>query len=181
MSSDLVTAPSSSCLLWVAPAAVALCHDQKVISPALYSCRSEEWSTPGDLYEVLNQEFRFSLDPCASLVNAKCVKFFTKEEDGLKQDWSGERVFMNPPYGKHIGLWMQKARAEARRGALVVCLVHARTDTRWWHENTVYADEVRFLKGRVRFLTKDGVASSSPFPSALVIFRPKLNPTGNQP
>ena len=148
------------------------------ISSALYSSRSEEWATPWELYEVLNREFHFSLDPCATRLNAKCPKFFSKTGDGLKQDWSGDRVFMNPPYGKQIGLWMRKARTEASRGALVVCLVHARTDTRWWHENVqTQADEVRFLRGRVRFLRGNGMASSSPFPSALVIYRPKIKPS----
>src|SRR5207245_1659156 len=98
------------------------------ISPALFSTRSEEWGTPWDLFGVLNREFHFSLDPCATAANAKCQKFFTKKQNGLLRSWAHERVFLNPPYGKEIGLWMRKARQEAARGTLVVCLVHARTD-----------------------------------------------------
>lgn len=145
------------------------------ISRALYSSRSEEWGTPWELFAALEREFHFSLDPCATATNAKCPKFFTKTEDGLQQDWSSERVFMNPPYGKTIAQWMRKARLEAGRGALVVCLVHARTDTRWWHEHVEgIADEVRFLRGRLRFEKPGSARSSAPFPSAIVIYRPHV-------
>lgn len=101
------------------------------ILAVLFSSRSEEWETPQELFEELQREFQFMLDACATWHNAKCTRFFDKRRDGLTQDWIGERVFMNPPYGKEIGRWMSKARRESQRGALVVCLVHARTDTRW--------------------------------------------------
>jgi len=150
------------------------------ISQTLYSSRSEEWSTPQALFEELDQEFRFTLDPCAIRQNAKCKRFFTKEQNGLLQSWAQQRVFMNPPYGKEIGHWMRKARSEAQRGALIVCLVHARTDTRWWHDNVQgIADEVRFLHGRVRFERMGMPACSAPFPSALVIYRPKTGQKSN--
>lgn len=143
------------------------------ISSALYSSRSEEWGTPHEIFAALDAEFHFSLDPCATTANARCPKFFTKTEDGLKQDWCGERVFMNPPYGKFIAQWMRKARTEAGRGALVVCLVHARTDTRWWHDHVEgIADEVRFVKGRLKFQKSGLRPSPAPFPSAIVIYRP---------
>lgn len=145
-----------------------------MISPALYSSRSEEWETPQVLFDALDREFHFTLDPCATRLNAKCPKFYDKNKDGLSQDWSGQRVFMNPPYGSEIGTWMHKARHEAARGALVVCLVHARTDTRWWHENVEEkADEVRFIRGRLKFERLGSKTCSAPFPSALVIYRPK--------
>jgi phage N-6-adenine-methyltransferase len=144
------------------------------ISSSLYSSRSEEWSTPQDFFAKLNHEFRFTLDPCASPQNAKCRRFFTKKQNGLVRDWSGERVFLNPPYGYLIGYWLRKAREESVKGALVVCLVHARTDTRWWHENVQnIADEVRFVKGRLKFESPTGKRSSAPFPSAVVIYRPR--------
>lgn len=144
------------------------------ISKALYSARSEEWETPPSLFKTLDREFHFTLDPCASANNAKCRRFFTPQLNGMRQSWAGERVFLNPPYGRQIGDWMQKARKESARGALVVCLVHARTDTRWWHENVEgKANEVRFLKGRVRFVHPCGSASCAPFPSAVVIYRPR--------
>lgn len=147
---------------------------QMAISRTLYSSRSEEWGTPKDLFLKLNHEFRFTLDPCADRTNAKCPKFFTKRQNGLIHDWSRDRVFMNPPYGRSINDWMRKARQESQKGALVVCLVHARTDTRWWHENVQdVADEVRFVKGRLRFESPNGTRSTAPFPSAIVIYRPR--------
>lgn len=146
------------------------------ISEAFYSRRSEDWETPAELFDGFNQEFHFSLDPCATVFNAKCKTFFTKKQNGLLQDWSSHRVFLNPPYGKDIAKWMEKARAEAPRGALVICLVHARTDTKWWHSHVQgIADEIRFLKGRVKFTRPGRAASPAPFPSAVVIYRPRLS------
>jgi len=134
---------------------------------ALFSSRSEEWATPPALFAKLDAEFGFSLDPCATPENAKCSSFYTRDDDGLSKPWHGS-VFMNPPYGDTIGLWMAKAWEEARRGALVVCLVPARVDTAWWHDYAARG-EVRFLRGRLRF---GGAVQSAPFPSAIVIFRP---------
>lgn len=140
------------------------------ISSALKTSAREDWATPQSVFNKLNYEFGFTLDACASIENAKCARFFTKKEDGLSKDWGKERVFLNPPYGKNMGLWMQKAREAARTGALVVCLVHARTDTRWWHDNVEGVAEVRFIKGRITFV---GAKHNAPFPSAIVIFKPK--------
>jgi phage N-6-adenine-methyltransferase len=143
------------------------------IGSALYSSRSEEWETPDGLFRKLDDRFHFTLDACATAANAKCKRFFSKDDNGLAQDWSAERVFMNPPYGKEIGLWMHKAKAEANRGALVVCLVHARTDTRWWHESVQNcADEIYFLRGRLRFLCAKKTKFTAPFPSAVVVYLP---------
>ena len=140
------------------------------ISLSLYSSRSEEWSTPKRFFADLDAEFHFTLDPCASLDNAKCALFFTSREDGLKQDWNNHRVFCNPPYGRAIWQSARKCCLAARRGALVVLLAHARTDTRWFHD-WVYgkAAEIRFVKGRLRF--GDGT-QSAPFPSLVAIYRP---------
>jgi phage N-6-adenine-methyltransferase len=110
----------------------------------------------------------FTLDPCATVENAKCPNFYTQEQDGLRQRWTG-RVWCNPPYGRTIGLWLEKARQSVRAGdaELVVCLVPARVDTRWW--NNFCADtEFEFLRGRLRF---GGAKNSAPFPSAVVVFR----------
>jgi site-specific DNA-methyltransferase (adenine-specific) len=145
-----------------------------MVSQILFSSRSEEWGTPLSLFAELDREFDFTLDPCATRYNAKCARYYDAKLDGLKQDWTGERVFMNPPYGRQIGDWMKKARLEAAKGALVVCLVHARTDTRWWHENVEgNADEVRFIRGRVKFERQQGATFCAPFPSAVVIYRPR--------
>lgn len=138
-----------------------------------FMSKTNEWETPQDLFDKLNEEFNFTLDPCATKENAKCKKYYTIAEDGLSQTWRGERVFMNPPYGREIGKWIRKAFEENRdNNVLVVCLIPSRTDTRYWHDYIFDVDEVdiRFLKGRLKF--GEGV-NSAPFPSAIVIYRKK--------
>lgn len=81
----------------------------------LKTSNSCEWATPKDFFKSINDEFKFDLDVCATHENAKCEKYFTKEQDGLKQLWSG-KVWMNPPYGKEIGKWLEKAVAYCKRG-----------------------------------------------------------------
>ena len=143
-----------------------------------FSSRSDEWPTPPWLFAALHAAFRFTLDPCATHANAQCPQHFTRAEDGLAQDWGAHTVFMNPPYGRAIRLWMHKACASAHAGATVVCLVPARTDTHWWHEYALRG-EVVFLRGRLKF---GGASHSAPFPSALVIFQPGLpRPAATQP
>jgi site-specific DNA-methyltransferase (adenine-specific) len=132
-----------------------------------YSSASDEWATPAEFFAQLQSEFAFTLDPCATRTNAKAERYFTRATDGLAQAWEGS-VFMNPPYGSAIGKWVAKAYRESRRGALIVCLIPARTDTRYWHDYVMRADELRFVRGRIRF---EGGAYSAPFPSVLVIFR----------
>lgn len=128
---------------------------------------SYEWSTPDELYKALHEEFAFELDVCASLENAKCERFFTRKQDGLTQAWRG-RCWCNPPYGRDIGRWVEKAFTTAREGeGDVVCLIPARTDTSWWHGFVSHASEVRFLRGRLKF---GGHENSAPFPSAVVVF-----------
>lgn len=138
-----------------------------MVDAVLFSSRSEEWETPQELFDVLDNEFHFNLDPCATFQNAKCERFFTKEDNGLMRDWQGI-VFCNPPYGKEIALWVQKAALAAQAGATVVLLIHARTDTRWFHEWVLpFANEIRFIKGRLNFSKK----GPSTFPSLIVVFR----------
>jgi site-specific DNA-methyltransferase (adenine-specific) len=129
---------------------------------------TDEWATPQFLFVALNAEFGFTLDACATQENAKCKKFYTKADDSLSQDWSGETVFMNPPYGREIGAWIKKAYEASLKGAVVVCLIPARTDTSWWHSYAMRG-EIRLLRGRLKFGHSD---NSAPFPSAIVIFRP---------
>jgi phage N-6-adenine-methyltransferase len=134
---------------------------------AHFSSATDDWPTPQDFFDKVNEEFGFTLDPCSSADNAKCSNFFTKDDDGLAQEWTG-RVWMNPPYGRAIGAWMKKAYESAKSTAeTVVCLVPARTDTAWWHEYAAKG-EVRFIRGRLKF---GGHKNSAPFPSALVIFK----------
>lgn len=124
-----------------------------------------EWETPQDFFEKLNEEYHFVLDVCATPENAKCERYFTKEQDGLKQEWSGV-CWMNPPYGKGIGNWMRKAYESTFGGATVVCLVPARTDTAWWHDYAMKG-KITFIRGRLKF---GGQKNSAPFPSAIVVF-----------
>lgn len=136
------------------------------------SSEKNDWATPQQWFDYLNLEFGFTLDPCAQESNRKCAKYFTPLEDGLIQSWAEERVFMNPPYGRELPKWMKKAYESARdHGALVVCFIPARVDTDWWHRYASKASEIRFPKGRVKFV---GAESGAPFPVAIVIFRPKL-------
>lgn len=136
-----------------------------------FSSRSDEWPTPQQFFDQLDAEFGFTLDPCATHENAKCARYFTQEDDGLRQDWSGETVFMNPPYGRTIGRWVKKAWEASRQGATVVCLVPARTDTGYWHEYCLRG-EIRFVRGRLKFGL---AANAAPFPSAVVTFRPNTS------
>lgn len=133
-----------------------------------FSSQSNEWSTPQDFFDKLNDEFGFGLDVCATEENTKCFQYYTKEQNGLEQDWDNSTVWCNPPYGREIGKWVKKA-SEAR-GGQVIMLIPARTDTKYFHEY-VYKKknvEVRFLKGRLKF---GGHKNSAPFPSMLVIFK----------
>jgi site-specific DNA-methyltransferase (adenine-specific) len=131
-----------------------------------FSSETNEWATPQSVFEALDREFGFTLDPCSTDLNCKCENHYTAADNGLMKDWGRHVVFMNPPYGREIGRWMAKALGASRCGATVVCLVPARTDTAWWHNCAVYG-EVRFVKGRIKF--GDGKCGA-PFPSAIVIF-----------
>ena len=132
-----------------------------------YSSATDEWATPQAFFDEQDARWHFTLDVCAAAENAKCARHYTRASDGLSQSWAGERCWMNPPYGRAIGHWMRKAYEESQGGALVVCLVPARTDTAWWHDYAAKG-EVRFLRGRLKF--GDG-KNSAPFPSALVVFK----------
>src|SRR5690242_9535706 len=102
------------------------------INPAMLSSLTDQWATPQEFFDRLNAEFRFELDVCALPENAKCSRYFAPQQNGLVQQWTGV-CWMNPPYGRTIGQWMQKAYESSLQGATVVCLVPARTDTEWWH------------------------------------------------
>ncbi len=132
-----------------------------------FSSQTDEWATPSELFDNLDEEFSFTLDPCATHENAKCEKYYTKQTSGLAMAWENHTVFMNPPYGREIGRWLRKAYNE--KDATVVCLIPARTDTTWWHKYCMYADQIRLFIGRLKFGDSE---NSAPFPSALVIFNP---------
>lgn len=137
---------------------------------ALFSSQNPNWPTPQELFDELDGKFHFTLDPCADDLNHKCDKYYTEEQDGLAQDWAGEVVFCNPPYGRVIGRWVEKAFREVYAGQCrkAVLLLPARTDTKWFHDFIYHRAEIHFIRGRIRF---DGAAYNAPFPSMVVIFR----------
>ena len=135
----------------------------------MYSSKTDEWATPQALFNELDKEFHFTLDPCATKENTKCARFYTKEDNGLNAAWGKEVVFMNPPYGRKIKDWVERAQfAHKAERATVVCLLPARTDTQWFHDYIYNKAEIRFLRGRLKF--NDG-KNPAPFPSMVVIYR----------
>ena len=128
-------------------------------SPGMFTSLSPHWATPKGLYRELDAEFHFTLDPCPLHADG--------DWSGLAIEWTGS-VFVNPPYGRHIGDWIAKGFESAQAGATVVMLIPSRTDTRWWHDY-VMKGEIRFIKGRLHFGDGKG---SAPFPSCIVVFRP---------
>ena len=134
----------------------------------MFSSKSDNWATPQSFYEDLDREFNFNLDPCADSQNHKCENYYTAEDDGLSQNWGGYKVFCNPPYS-NIAAWVEKAYREGcKDNTLVVLLIPARTDTRYFHDYILHRSEIRFVKGRLKF--GEG-KNSAPFPSMVVIFR----------
>lgn len=138
-----------------------------------FSSATDEWSTPQNLFDQLNAIYQFTLDVCATPENAKCNRFYTEADNGLLQPWRG-RVWCNPPYGREIGKWVQCAVTATeqwgpigRTADVVVMLLPARTDTRWWHEYVIPYGQITFLRGRLKF---GGAKTSAPFPSAIVVF-----------
>jgi hypothetical protein len=122
----------------------------------LFSSTRLDWRTPKEVYDLLNAEFNFDFDPCPP----------NPTFDGLSVAW-GQRNFINPPYGKETIKWLRKGYEEHSKGRLCVFLVASRTDTAWWHDYVLKADEIRFIQGRLKF---DGGKGSAPFPSAIVVF-----------
>ena len=129
----------------------------KKLNKGLFTSARGDWKTPKAVYQVLDAEFGFDYDPCPS----------KPTKDGLNTKW-GKVNFVNPPYGKEIGKWIHKGYVEWVLGATVVFLIPSRTDTKWWHEYIMQANEIRFIKGRLKF---DDQKNSAPFPSAIVIFK----------
>lgn len=135
----------------------------------MFSIKTDMWETPQDFFDKLNDEFHFTMDACAVKENAKCEKFYSPEEDALQQTWIGT-VWCNPPYSRQLHRWVEKAYLSAQNGAIVVMLIPARTDTRWFHEYIYKKTEIRFVKGRLKF---GGAKNGAPFPSMVVVFGTK--------
>ena len=136
----------------------------------MFSSKTDLWGTPQDLFNELNKEFCFTLDVCALPENAKCKRYYTPKINGLLQKWDGV-CWCNPPYGRQIGKWVEKA---ANVNALVVMLLPARTDTKWFHKYIYNKAEIRFIKGRLKF---GNAKNNAPFPSMIVIFRKESEKT----
>jgi len=142
-----------------------------MINKGLMTSNTDEWATPQAFFDELNKEFNFTLDPCSTKENHKCNKYYTKEDDGLSKDWRNEIVFCNPPYGREIGKWVEKAFMTNQLNMgdnPIVMLLPARTDTKYFHEYIYNKAEIRFIKGRLKF---GDSKNSAPFPSMIVIFK----------
>jgi site-specific DNA-methyltransferase (adenine-specific) len=135
----------------------------------MFSSETDLWATPQDFFDSLNDEFRFTLDPCATPENTKCDKYYSVADDGLKQDWGGQVVFCNPPYGKAIKDWVKKCSEESKKpNTTVVMLIPSRTDTKYFHDYIYHrVKEIKFIKGRLKF---GDATNSAPFPSMVVVF-----------
>lgn len=134
----------------------------------MFSSKTDEWSTPQDFFDKLNEEFHFDLDVCANESNHKCALYYDREQDGLKMPWKDHVVWCNPPYGREIGKWVKKAYFENRaHGTTIVMLLPARTDTKWFHNYVLWKAHVRFIQGRLKF---GDCKNSAPFPSMLAIY-----------
>ena len=126
---------------------------------ALFSSATGKWATPTEVYDALHAEFGFTLDPCPM---DDAERIF--EQDGLLRSWAGERVYCNPPYGRGVGAWL----AKAREADVAVYFLPSRTDTAWFHDYALAADEIRFVRGRLRF---GGAKYGAPFPSCILVYR----------
>ena len=156
----------------------------------IHSSDNHKWRTPPEVFEPLNAEFKFVLDAAADVDNAKCVKHISEAMDSLgPKSWHEyidsdavlPSIWLNPPYGRGVDKWMKRAYEEAQKGAIVVCLVFASTDTRWWAAWVWKANEIRFMSGRVKFLDHEGNRqAAAPKGSAIVVFKPDhLRPAPN--
>lgn len=139
-----------------------------MVNKALLSNATDEWSTPDDFFNKLNEIYKFTLDPCATLANTKCEKFFTVNDDGLSKSWRLHTTFCNPPYSK-MKDWVAKCFYESEQlDTKVVMLIPSRTDTKYWHDYVMKANRIIFVKGRLRF---GGAKNVAPFPSCVVEFK----------
>lgn len=138
----------------------------------MFSSEDMDAVTPQDFFDQLNEEFQFTFDAAASVGDAKCKHYYTKQDNALIQPWLG-RIWVNPPYGRTIGQWVDKAVKETSGPSpecCIVMLLPARTDTKWFNTIAETADQIRFVKGRLKFSNKD----AAPFPSMIAIWYGKL-------
>lgn len=145
-----------------------------MLNESLYSSKSENWETPQALFDDLNNKFNFEWDLCASPDNAKCINFYSKDNDGLKQIWD-KTSYMNPPYGRGIDQWVKKAYEQSNKHKnTIVCLLPVRSDTKWWH-NYVMKSSIIFLLDKRLSFQKTGANNKAPFPACIVVFNGNNN------
>ena len=140
-------------------------HDKRIC----FSSQTDEYETPQIIFDQLNEKWHFTLDVCATINNAKCDNFFTKEQNGLRHSWKNQTCWMNPPYGRDIKYWISKAYLELiNNGTSTIALLPARTDTKWFHDY-IYSKGIKFdlLRGRLKF---NNHTQNAPFPSMIVEF-----------
>jgi site-specific DNA-methyltransferase (adenine-specific) len=138
----------------------------------MFSSKKDNWETPQDFFNKLDDEFNFSWDLAASSQNAKCEQYIDKSANSLSIDWSklSGNLYLNPPYGREIKKWVKKASETSLKDNYLVMLIPARTDTSYWHDYIFGKAEIKFLRGRLRFEI-DGISGdSAPFPSAVIIY-----------
>jgi len=150
---------------------------RKMNKKLMFSSVRQDWATPQEVFDKLNKEFNFTLDPCCTKRTAKCKKFFTPKINGLKQSWEGEKVFVNPPFGREQAAWIKKGYEESQKPkTIVVFLIPARTDTIAFHKYLYGKAEIRFIKGRLKFINPILTVpkekwTAAPFPSMIAILR----------
>jgi|1_EtaG_2_1085319.scaffolds.fasta_scaffold02078_8 site-specific DNA-methyltransferase (adenine-specific) len=139
----------------------------------------QDWATSWDFFRPLMDEFNFTLDAAADMQNKKVERYYGVEQNGLSQSWENETVWCNPPYGRDVPNWLKKGIDEAKRGCISCFLIPARTNTRWFHDLCLQADEVRFVKGRPKFYNyaSDDIEATHglPVPLCVVIYRPNIS------
>lgn len=134
----------------------------------MFTSLRSDWRTPKAIFEMLNKEFNFDVDICATKDNALCAEYVTPEMDAFTVDWSKwKSIYCNPPYGRAIGDWVKRADDAAKNGSTVVMLIPSRTDTRWFHDYCLKY-EIRFLCNRLNF---DDSKGRAPFPSMVVVMQ----------
>lgn len=145
-----------------------------MINKGLFTSNKDDWETPQDFFDRLNEQYHFNWDLAANGDNQKCNNYFDKQQNSLAKNWGGldGNLFLNPPYGRELKLWVKKAsETQLKHNQYLVMLIPARTDTSYWHDYIFNHAEIKFLRGRLKFEV-DGVSGdSAPFPSALVVYK----------
>ena len=150
---------------------------KKEVKQSWFKSKSHEYETPDSIFEPLNYEFQFTLDVAANSLNTKCVRFFSVDCDGLSQGWGNNICWMNPPFGRQMKKWVEKAYKSYLNGATVVCLLPVRSNTVWWHQYCMRSTEIRLIKGEVKF---KGNENGLWLPLCIIVFNPhnkRIEPT----